>query len=369
MVASLPFRTRVFALSERFTNKSIADASPEEIPARRAARARLLASPAGRLVAGRPHPGVRIEDRPVDLEHVAVDDLEPETSPVSLRLRIYRPSVRVDGPLPVVVLFHGGGWVFGNPEQNEWWASRMAARTPCVVVSVDYRLAPEHPYPAAVLDCWSSLHWVARHAGEFGGDPARIVVAGDSAGGNLAAVVADLAGRSDGPLPVGQVLVYPAAEMEEMFPSEQKFANAPVLTSRGMRAFVRLYLAGADPYAPTAAPLRGSLAGAAVPALVQVAGHDPLRDNGIRYAAALRGEGCDVTETDYPDAVHGYLSLPGISPPAKRALDEVIAFVRRVTAVEPASPEVAAVEETKTSVWFRMRRSPHRHEPDPLAGA
>ncbi|MEU5844157.1 alpha/beta hydrolase [Rhodococcus sp. NPDC047139] len=336
MSAPLPFRTRVFALLECFTNKSIADASVEEIQARRAARAKLLSSPVGRLVAGRPHPGVRIEDRRVDLEHEAIDDLEPEPSPVSLRLRIYRPSERVRGPLPVVLLFHGGGWVLGNAEQNEWWASHMAARTPCLVVSADYRLAPEHPYPAAVLDCWAVHRWLAVHAAELGGDPSRVVVAGDSAGGNLAAVVADLAGRSGGPLPVGQVLIYPAAEMEEEFPSERQFANAPVLTSRSMRAFVRLYLAGADPYVPTAAPLRGSIAGAAVPALVQMAGHDPLRDNAIRYAAALRSKGGDVTETDYPDAVHGYLSLPGISPSATRALDEVIAFVRRVTTADPA---------------------------------
>ena len=337
MAASLPFRTKVFAFLERVMNKSIADARVDEIPARRAARAKLLSSPVGRLIAGRPHPGVRIEDRRVDLEHEAMDDLEAESSPVSLRLRIYRPSARVHGPLPVVLMFHGGGWVLGNPEQNEWWASHTAARTPCVVVSVDYRLAPEHPYPAAVLDCWAAYRWVTVHAAELGGDPSRVVVAGDSAGGNLAAVVADLAGRSDAPLPVGQVLIYPATEMEEVFPSERQFANAPVLTSRSMRAFVGLYLSGADPYAPTAAPLRGTLAGAAVPALVQVAGHDPLRDNGVRYAEALRGKGGDVTETDYPDTVHGYLGLPGVSPPAKPALDEVIAFVRRVTAVDPTA--------------------------------
>ncbi len=235
MVASLPFRTKVFAFLERFANKSIADASVDEIPARRAARAKLLSSPVGRLISGRTHPGVRIEDRWVDLEHEVIDDLATEGSPVRTRLRIYRPSARTNGPLPVVLLFHGGGWVLGNPEQNEWWASHTAARTPSVVVSVDYRLAPEHPYPAAVLDCWAAFRWVLAHAAELGGDPSRVVVAGDSAGGNLAAVVADVAGRSGGPLPVGQVLIYPATEMEEEFPSERQFANAPVLTSRGMR--------------------------------------------------------------------------------------------------------------------------------------
>ena len=343
MVASLPFRTKVFAFLERFADKSIADASVDEIPARRAARTKLLSSPVGRLISGRTHPGVRIEDRWVDLEHEVIDDLAPEDSPVRTRLRIYRPSARTSGPLPVVLLFHGGGWVLGNPEQNEWWASHTAARTPSVVVSVDYRLAPEHPYPAAVLDSWSAFRWVVAHAAELGGDPSRVVVAGDSAGGNLAAVVADVAGRSGGPLPVGQLLFYPATEMEEEFPSERQFANAPVLTSRGMRAFVRLYLAGADPYAPTAAPLRGTLAGAAVPALVQIAGHDPLRDNAVRYAEALRAKGGDVAETDYPDTVHGYLSLPGISPPATHALDEAITFVRRVTATDPTDEDDTSV--------------------------
>ncbi|UYP19399.1 alpha/beta hydrolase [Rhodococcus sp. Z13] len=349
MADSLPFRTKLFALFEGFTNKPISEVPPEEIPARRRARARLLSSPVGRFVAGRPHPETRIEDRWVELDPVEVDGLEPESAPVTLRLRIYRPGGARGGPLPLVVLFHGGGWVLGDPEQDEWWASHMAVRTPCVVVSVDYRLAPEHPYPAAVLDCWSSLRWIVGHAAGLGGDPSRVVVAGDSAGGNLAAVTAELAVRSGGPGLAGQVLIYPAVEMVEEFPSEREFAEAPVLTSRGMRAFVRLYMGDADPYAPTAAPLRGSLAGAVVPALVQTAGHDPLRDNGIRYIEALRSKGGDVTATDYPDAVHGYLSLPGISPSAPRALDEVITFVRRVTAGDPASP--------------------HRDEPDPVAGS
>lgn len=339
MTTPLPFRTKVFALAERATgNKSIADAHPQDIPGRRAAREKLMSSSIGRLIAGRPHPGARIEDRQVELDHRPIDDLEPEPARTSTRLRIYRPAVAATstttaGPLPVVVLFHGGGWVQGRPEQDEWWASNMAVRASCVVVSPAYRLAPENPYPAAVFDAVSALRWVVRNVAELGGDPTRIVVAGDSAGGNLAAVTADLAARSGGPRLSGQVLIYPATEMEDVFPSEREFADAPVLTARGMRAFVRLYLDGADPVAPTAAPLRGSLAGASIPALVQVAGHDPLRDNGVKYAEALRSRGGDVTFTDYPDAVHGYLSLPGVSPPARRALDEVISFVRRVTSV------------------------------------
>lgn len=336
MPAPLPLRTRIFALFEGLIGASIADEPPEAIPARRVRREKLLASPVGRSIAGRPHRDAHIVDRTVELPIVEIAGLERPAEPAGVRLRIYRPSASGPGPLPVVVLFHGGGWVLGNPEQDEWWASHMAVESPCVVVSVDYRLAPENPYPAAVFDCWSSLLWVAEHAAELGVDATRILVAGDSAGGNLAAVVADLAAQSGGPALAGQVLIYPGTEMEDVFPSEREHADAPVLTSRGMRAFVRLYLAGADPYAPTAAPLRGGLAGAATPALIQVAGHDPLRDNGVFYAEALRSKGGDVTLTEYGNAVHGYLSLPGISPSARSALAEVVTFVRRVTGAKIA---------------------------------
>lgn len=331
MAAPLPLRTRIFAFFEGLTAAPIADARPEDIPARREKRNRLLSGPVGWIVAGRAHPEARIEDRWVDLDHLPIDDLAPEPERTSVRLRVHRPR-SASGPLPVVVLYHGGGWVQGRPEQDEWWASNMAVRTPCVVVVPTYRLAPEHPYPAAVFDAVSVLRKVVEIAADLGGDPDRVVVAGDSAGGNLAAVVTDHAARSGGPLPVGQVLIYPATEMEEVFPSEREFADSPVLTARGMRTFVRLYLDGADPHAPTAAPLRGPLAGAAVPALIQVAGCDPLRDNGIRYADALRERGGEVILTDYDDAVHGYLSLPGVSPAAPAALTEVVSFVRRVTA-------------------------------------
>ncbi|MGH1565504.1 alpha/beta hydrolase [Mumia sp. DW29H23] len=332
MAAPLPIRTRLFAVVERLLSTPIDQVSREEIPARRTQRAKLLGSPLGQKVSGKPHPDVQVADRLVELEPVTVPGVEPETEPVTLRMRVYQPPSPGAAPLPVVVLYHGGGWVLGDPEQDEWWASHLAVETPCVVVSVAYRLAPEHPYPAAVLDTWAALGWVVAHAEELGGDPTRVVVAGDSAGGNLAAVVADLAGQAGSPALAGQVLVYPAAEMEEVFPSEREHANAPVLTSRNMRAFSRLYLDGADPYAPTAAPLHGTLSGAKVPALIQVAGHDPLRDNGVYYAEALRGNGGDVVLTEYADAIHGYISLPGVSPSAPRALAEIVAFVRRVTA-------------------------------------
>ncbi|MFD1826932.1 MULTISPECIES: alpha/beta hydrolase [Mumia] len=331
MAAPLPLRTRVFAAIERLVNTPIDQASREEIPARRTRRAKLLASPVGRLVAGAPHPDAQIADRLVEMAPVTIPGVAPETEPVTLRLRVYQPPSPGPEPLPVVVLFHGGGWVLGDPEQDEWLATHLAVMTPCLVVSVAYRLAPEHPYPAAVLDAWAALQWVAEHAGELGGDPAALIVAGDSAGGNLAAVVAAIAVEEGGPRPVAQVLVYPAVEMEAVLPSEVEFADAPVLTSRGMRAFVRLYLDGADPYAPTAAPLHGSLAGARVPALIQIAGHDPLRDNGVAYAEALEGKGGTVTLTDYADTVHGFVSLPGASPSATRARDEIVAFVRAAT--------------------------------------
>ncbi|KHL08390.1 acetyl esterase/lipase [Mumia flava] len=332
MADRLPLRTRLFARIEGRLSTPIHEVPHAEIAARRGKRAALLSTPlARRLVSGRPHPQARIHDVHVDLPPVKVpggSGLEATTTEaVSLRLRVYQPSGPRRMPLGVVLMLHGGGWVMGDPEQSEWWSSHLAVEAGCVVVSVAYRLAPEHPYPAAVLDAWAALDWVSTHAAEVGGDPDRIVVAGDSAGGNLAAVVAELAGRSGGPTLQGQVLVYPAAEMEEKYPSEVEFADAPVLTSTSMRAYSALYLAGADPQASAASPIRGDLAGAAVPALVQIAGHDPLRDNGTLYAEALRRSGGSATLTDYPNAVHGYLSLPGISPAAGRAHREIVGFV------------------------------------------
>jgi acetyl esterase len=228
-----------------------------------------------------------------------------------------------------VVNFHGGGWCLGSPEQSAWLASHVAELAGCVVVSPTYRLAPEHPYPAAVEDAWEVLQWVAGHAAELGGDPARLAVMGDSAGGNLAAVTALTARDAGGPTLRAQVLLYPAVEMYERYPSEEAHAHAPVLTSAGMRRYGHLYLGAAYGVEDwQASPLRAASHADLPPALVVTAFHDPLHDHGPRYAAALREAGTPVELRDYGPAIHGFLSLPGVVPVAREALGDIAAFLR-----------------------------------------
>jgi acetyl esterase len=232
------------------------------------------------------------------------------------------------------VNFHGGGWCLGTPEQSAWLASHVAELTGSLVVSPTYRLAPEHPYPAAVEDAWAVLQWVAAHADELGGDPTRIAVMGDSAGGNLAAVTALMARDAGGPDLRAQVLVYPAVEMYERYPSEEANADAPVLTSKQMHTFGHLYLGeayGVEDW--QASPIRAASHAGLPPALVLTAFHDPLRDHGSRYADALRAAGSLAELRDYGQGIHGFVSLPGAVPVAREALEDVTRFLR--THLEP----------------------------------
>jgi acetyl esterase len=287
---------------------------------RRAANRRslLMGNPLAWPVVGRAHSGVRIEKGTA----TAADG-----SP--LALRIYRPKNAGSKPLPVVVNFHGGGWVSGDLKHSEWWASSLAVRTRVVAISVGYRLAPEHPFPGPVEDCYDATVWIAEHAAELGVDASRLAVMGDSAGGNLAAVVSIMArdrGRPDIAL---QLLMYPTVELTHSFPSVDENANAPILGRNDIRTNAGNYFHNStgDRTDPYASPLRAKHAGLP-PALVQTAHHDPLRDEGAAYAAALHDAGVDVQYTDYLDAVHGYISLPGLVPEAKQALADLVEFVR-----------------------------------------
>jgi acetyl esterase len=270
----------------------------------------------GGLVFGRPSRGVATSDREVDLGGHRT------------RLHVHRPLGAGEEPLPIVVNYHGGGWCLGSPEQSDWLTSRVAERVGCLVVSPTYRLAPEHPYPAPVEDAWAVLQWVAEHAGELGGDPHRIAVMGDSAGGNLAAVVSLLARDAGAPPLRAQVLVYPAVEMYERYPSEDENAHALVLTSHQMRTFGHLYLA--DRYGSEdwqASPLRAGSHADLPPALLLTARHDPLRDHGARYADALCAAGTPAELRDYGPGIHGFLSLPGVVPVSSTALAAIVTFL------------------------------------------
>jgi acetyl esterase len=261
------------------------------------------------------HPEVTAED-------VLVDG---PAGPVPLR--IYRPPTEATS-LPVVVFIHGGGWSVGDLDTYDAIARLHAVGADAVVVSVDYRLAPEHPYPAAVDDVWAATQWVAAHAAELGGDPSRIAVAGDSAGGNLAAVTAQLA--RDAGIPVRfQLLWYPSTTFDTSLPSFTENAEAPILGLAECKGFTRWYVADTDLSRPpaTLVPAVGDLGGLA-PAYIAVAGHDPLRDDGMRYAELLTAAGVETDLHHAESLVHGFLAYHGIVPAATEAVDRGIAALR-----------------------------------------
>lgn len=242
-----------------------------------------------------------------------------------VRLRLYRALGTGEAEiLPALVFLHGGGWVLGNLDTHDAICCRLANEARCAVVAVDYRLAPEHPFPAGLEDGAAALAHVVREAGALGIDPGRVAVGGDSAGGNLAAVLA-LMGR-DGALPrtVHQVLLYPAVDLGMTGDGYAAATAGMTVTPATMRYFIGHYLP--DPASREdwrASPLRAASLAGAPPALVVTCGHDPLRDEGRRYAARLEREGVPVTSLDMSDQTHGMLTL---TKPL-RSTGGVLAFV------------------------------------------
>jgi len=311
--APLAPRTKIFAAILKRLATPVEEA--EDHAALRAERDRLMRTPVGRMVFGTP-------DRRVRTEWVEIP-LKGRT----LRALVHRPT-GVGGARPVVVNFHGGGWVQGSPDQSAWLASRVAAGTGAVVVSPSYRLAPEHPFPAATDDTWEALGWIVENAERLGLDADRLAVMGDSAGGNLAAVAAQRSVAQGVPRISAQVLIYPAVEMYEKFASELRMPDEPVLSSANMSAFAHLYLG--DAYGtpdPLASPLRAESFDGLPPAFILTADHDPLLDNGVRYREALQRAGVPVTYKEYPASIHGFLSLPGVVPAAKDAVADIIDYL------------------------------------------
>lgn len=240
----------------------------------------------------------------------------------TIALRVYRPF-GLDAEEPAIVYLHGGGWVVGSLDAYDGTCRLVADEARCVVVSVDYRLAPEHPFPAAIEDCVAAYRWVRTRAEELGIDGARVGVMGDSAGGNLAAVLAQI--TTDDPVgpPQVQALVYPATETSFSAPSHRLFADGFGLTRQDMEWYRDLYLPDhATRDLPTAAPLLApSLAGLA-PAVVATAGFDPLRDEGDAYAERLAGSGVAVWSRCYDDMVHGFFGL-GVLPECLEMATEI----------------------------------------------
>jgi acetyl esterase len=250
----------------------------------------------------------------------------------ALDARVYRPGVSDGtanaGTLPTVLLFHGGGWVFGDLDTHDPMARALCVHGRAVVVSVAYRLAPEAPFPAAVDDALAVTRWAGGRLDELGGDD-RLAVAGDSAGGNLAAVVAQQL-RSVGPPIAGQLLVYPATDATGDYPSVRENGRGYFLERPLMRWFMRQYAGPADPADPRLSPLRADDLTGLPPAVVVTAGFDPLRDEGEAYAAALRAAGVPVESRRFDSLIHGFVDMGHVSSAAHDALVQTCAAFGRL---------------------------------------
>jgi len=267
-------------------------------------------------------------------EHpVPAEDREIPGAAGPIPVRIYRPEA--DGPLPVVVYLHGGGFVIGSVATHNPLCQQIASGVPAVVVSVDYRLAPEHPFPAAVEDCVAATRWVAEHATELGADPSRLAVAGDSAGGNLTAVVSLRARDAGGPSIAFQLMIYPVTDMTGSMPSCEENGEGYLLTTESMEWFGQLYLGDRDRRQPDASPLLvEDLSGLPAAAIV-TAEFDPLRDEGEAYGRRLQDAGVRTEVRRYDGMIHGFMQFDAIAPNAQGAVHDVVTILRDALVTAP----------------------------------
>jgi acetyl esterase len=248
-------------------------------------------------------------------------------------VRVYRPG---QDAAPVLVYFHGGGWVLGSLNTHHGVCATIARLSGCVVCSVDYRMAPEHRFPAALADAWAATTWVAEHPAELGGLPGALAVGGDSAGGNLAAVCA-LRARDMGLSLALQLLVYPVTDADPDTSTYLEFADGYFLTRRSMEWFWGHYLPDGDRFHPDASPLRAADVSGTAPALVITAEFDPLRDEGEAYARRLEEAGVPVTLSRYDGMIHGFFRMPGAIDKANDALAEAAGALRGAFAAHSAA--------------------------------
>lgn len=246
-------------------------------------------------------------------------------------VRIYTPAGH--GPFPILVFFHGGGWVICTLDTHDGQCRSLANGAGCVVVSVDYRLAPEHKFPAAPLDCYAATKWVAEHAAELNGDASRLAVGGDSAGGNLTAVVSQMARDQDGPALVFQLMIYAATDFTAQNASKKENGEGHGLDNSDMDWFTNHYLRSKeDETNPMASPMLAASLSALPPALVITAEYDPLRDEGELYGQRLQAAGVPVTIRRYPGMIHGFFGMAQILDQGKKAVEETCQTLREAFA-------------------------------------
>lgn len=250
----------------------------------------------------------------------------------TLQLRCYYPLATRNAAHPIALLLHGGGWALSDLDDYDNLARFLCRRSGALVVSVDYRLAPEHKFPAALDDCYAAFRWAAANAAQLGGDPQRLAVIGDSAGGNLAASICHIARDRDGPPIRCQALLYPllALYAEPPFVSREKFGNGDYFISRAsIQWTIDLYLeTAAQARDPRASPILSKDFSRLPPALILTAGHDPLRDEGAAYAAKLRDAGGSVEHRCFESTLHGFLSFAGALDAGRAGLEYVGDWLR-----------------------------------------
>jgi len=251
-----------------------------------------------------------------------------------LPIRLYRPRLGGD-PMPILVYFHGGGGVIGDIETHDGLCRILAHAGDSLVLSVEYRLGPEDPFPAAPDDALAAFLWTARHASELHCDPSRIAVGGDSMGGNLAAVVSQLARDAGHERPCAQLLLYPGTDRGEPTRSQRLFAEGFLLTDATLEWFLRLYLGGADHRDPRVSPLRHPNLGELPPTVLVTAGFDPLRDEGKAYADALAEAGVEVRYRCHEGLIHGFAQMTGAVGAAHRAVLDAVVELRAIFDATP----------------------------------
>lgn len=283
--------------------------------------------------------------KPIAVGHVSDLQIDAETP---IPARHYVPSE--PGPHPLLVFFHGGGFLLGDLETHDAVCRLLCVHSGAQILAVDYRLAPENPFPAAVEDARAALHWTYANASRLGADPDRIGVGGDSAGGNLATVVSQLAARHGGPAPVLQLLIYPVTDFTRHRRSRELFGEGFFLTNAEMDWFRDNYLGVDAEHAddPRVSPLLAEDLSGLAPALIYTAGFDPLRDEGEDYARALAGAGTPVTVRRFPGFIHAFISTIGVHPAARDAVIEIAGATRAMFGEaalrQPGAAESRAIE-------------------------